>query len=194
MSANGPPHDILIAPEDERRSARMAVLGFCTSLGLAAIVALIAWHSFMGAATAPENRALAPAGAVPVAATTASGSSVSPAGKPPDQPAAPAAASAPATSMMQADVHTVAPDLTLQALAEIDPQAPTGTLTVFVVDTAKEAADLEQGLLATNAFRATGGAAPLRATAVSAADPQAFWLALVQSENEPYTVVDLRQP
>jgi len=71
--------------------------------------------------------------------------------------------------------------------------AGAGTLTVFVVDTAKQATDLEQGLLATNEIRATGGAPPLRATVVSAeTDPEAFWLALALSESEPAAIVDLR--
>lgn len=168
MAANRPPHDILIAAEDEPRSARIAVLTFCASLALAAVVALVAWHSFMGTPSPAGQRTIAPASAVPVAA-----------------------AATPANA--RATANTGDPPLILRAMAQRDPNTPDGTLTVFVVDTARQVVELEQGLLATNAIRATGGAAPVRATVVSAeSDPEAFWLALAQSENEPFVVVDLR--
>jgi hypothetical protein len=180
MSANGPPHDILIAPEDEPRSARLAVLGFCMSLGLAAAVALVAWYLFMGMPTTTGHREIAAAGAVPIAAAAGTGPIAIPAAA----PANPAVVAAPIAN---------APPLILRAMARLDPNTPDGTLTVFVVDTNRQVTELEQGLLATNAIRATGGATPVRATVVSAeTDPEAFWLALAQSENEPFTVVDLR--
>ncbi len=189
MPAIGPPHEILIATEDEPRSARIAVLSFCTSLALAAVVALVAWHGFMGTPSPAGQRTLAPASAVPVAAAAASGAATTPstasAGQPPAGPAAVNAA--------QATASTGDPPLILRAMAQRDPNTPDGTLTVFVVDTARQVVELEQGLLATNAIRATGEALPLRATVVSAeADPEAFWLALAQSENEAFVVVDLR--
>jgi hypothetical protein len=184
----------LIAPEDEPRSARLALLGLCTSLALAAVVALVAWHVLIGTAMPAEHRGIAPAGAVPVAATTVSGPAANAAGPQRGQPVP--AASAPTTSTTQANASaTMSPDQILQALAQIDPQAPPNTVTVFVVATSKQAAALEQGLLATNAIRATGGAAPLRASVVSVeADPEGYWLAqaLAQSQDERYVVVDLR--
>ncbi len=189
MPALGPPHDILIATEDEPRSARLAVLGLCTSLALAAAVALVAWHSFMGTPSPAGHRTLAPASAVPVAAAAAAGRATTPVTAPVRQlPAVPAAVDA-----AQATTNTSAAPLLLRAMAKRDPGTPDGTLTVFVVATASQVVELEQGLLATNAIRATGGAPPVRATVVSAeTDPQAFWLALAQSENEPFVIVDLR--
>ena len=195
MSAIGPPRDILVAPEDEPRSARLALLGFCTSLALAAVVAVVAWHAFIGTSSPGGQRTIAPVNAVPVAATAVSGPAANAAaGQQAVQPAAPAAASTPATPMVQADADAVPPGLTLRALAQIDPQAPPDTLTVFIVDTAKQAADLEQGLQATNAIRATGGATPLRATAISVDTyPEvATWLTLAQSNSQPVAIVDLR--
>ena len=196
MSAIGPPQDILIAPEDEPRRARLAALGFVTSLALAAVVAVVAWHAFIGTSANAGPRKLGPAGAVPVAAAAVSGPAANAAaGQQPGQPAVPAAVSTPATSMVQVDTDAVLPGLTLRALAQIDPQMPADAPILFVVATAKQAAELEQGLQATNAIRATGGAAPLRASVVSVeADPEAAsWLSLALSENPPFTLVDLHQ-
>ncbi len=185
MTGHSIPHDILVAPEDEARSSRYAALTSCITLALAVVVALVAWHAFAGNPAQDTNRKAAQPLAAQLAATAV----------PAVQPAADAASAGQPSASVAANAPAAGPPLVLRAVAQVDPQASAGTLTVFVVDTAEQATELEQGLLATNAIRATGGAAPLRATVVSAAaDPEGFWLALARSENEPFFVVDLRQP
>ncbi|HLZ71872.1 MAG TPA: hypothetical protein VKV26_18370 [Dehalococcoidia bacterium] len=197
MVSPAPPHEILIAPEDEARAARYAAWTSCITLVLAVVVALVAWHAFAGQHARDADQTSArpvPSGAVSAqqsvpAASQAAGSLAAAANAPGG--AGPANVPQAAAS---AGAASTAP-LLFTALARMDPQASNGTLTVFVVDSARQVTELEQGLMATNAYRATGGAPALRATVVSAeADPEGFWLALAQSENEPFTVVDLRQP
>jgi len=65
----------------------------------------------------------------------------------------------------------------------------------FVIGSAADETDLERGLLAANAIRASGGAAPIRTRVVNAADDtDDYWRNLIAAEPEPFTIVHLRGP
>lgn len=153
------------------------------SVTLALGVALAVLH-----APTTRLRSTGPAHSLPAAgATPAVAGATSATAAPPVAPA-----SASGTGLAQLPPDHAIPPLALRALAQTDTAAAAPALTVYLVGTQAQAAELAAGLSVVNAIRATGGAPALHASVVVNGPDASAAIDTIRGHWMPAQIVDLQ--